>query len=359
MGSHKGMQLRRAKKKMEVRSCAMTNMNFKVSLMKTPMALILLLFFSVKCIGQANGRMDTSRWVMYVVNRDTIWIPRETPFDLAMKQGEYTKAIGLLRAALKKDSTNQFNIYNLSCVYAIVENRDSAFYFLNLSRRMDTTLLFLSDPDMYSLIQDPRWEEIKKEQTDAYEKRNGKFANRTLTLELWEMHMKDQAFFRPLLVCDFKLGVSEQVHDSLTKIYQPLWENNARELIEIIQKSDWPKESEVGVRAAGTAFLVLQHADHETRKKYEPLIEAAANAGEAKWTNVAMLIDRICVEENKPQIYGSQVRFNKITKLYEPEPISDESNLDIRRKKVGLGTAANYYLNWKIKYTVPQNKEPQ
>jgi hypothetical protein len=93
------------------------------------------------------------------------------------------------------------------------------------------------------------------------------------------------------------------------------------------------------------------------QKKYEPLFESAANEGEARWCDLAFLIDKIRLRENKPQLYGSQVKYNSLTKLYEPEPIEDEANLDKRRKKVGLDAAANYYANWHINYTVRQNKD--
>ena len=61
------------------------------------------------------------------------------------------------------------------------------------------------------------------------------------------------------------------------------------------------------------------------------------------------------MNEGRPQVYGSQVRYNKDKEVYEPFPVADEHNLDRRRKEVGLPPARNYYANWDIDYTVEQN----
>jgi hypothetical protein len=325
--------------------------------MKRYLSLLVIFFFAMNP-SFAQSRRDTSRWTIYQINgKDTLYIQKPNAFDNAVKAGEYRKAIGLMKTTLKTKPLDQIYTYNLVCIYALVDNKDSAFYFLNLSLKTDSALIALADPDFYSIIQDPRWEKIKQAQADKFEKRNGKFKNRQLTLELLEMHMKDQVFFRPSQLTESKFGPQKNLQDSLTKLYQPYWDNNLNELKEIIQKYGWPMISEVGKSAAHTAFIVIQHGDNECQLKYEPIIEAAANKGEASWSDLALLIDRIRVHQNKPQLYGSQVKYNQSTKQYEPEPIEDAQNLDLRRSKVGLGPAANYYSNWKIKYAVKQNKE--
>ncbi len=324
--------------------------------MKAPLALLFFLFSGL-IISHAQPKFDTTGWVLYLVGKDTLYIRKDTPFDIAVKSGEYKKAVGLMKATLKSDPNNATNNYNLSCIYALIHNPDSAIFFLSLSLLKDSSVFALSDPDMYSIITDPRWKKIKEAQIAKYELKNGKLINRNLSEELWTMFMKDQAFYRPSKLLENKFGPQKNLQDSLTKIYQPLWDSNLKELKKIIRKNGWPMISVVGKKAALTAFLIVQHGDYESQKKYEPIMEAAANKGEADWSELALLIDRIRIHENKPQLYGSQVKFNEKTKQYEPEPIEDETNLDIRRSKVGLGSAANYYSNWKIKYTVKQNKE--
>lgn len=80
----------------------------------------------------------------------------------------------------------------------------------------------------------------------------------------------------------------------------------------------------------------------------------AANNGEANWSSLALLIDRVRMRNDEKQLYGSQVRRNPNTGAFEPFPIEDESNVDIRRKEVGLGPLADYLGYWDIEYTVPK-----
>ncbi|MBE9489941.1 MAG: hypothetical protein IMY67_06580, partial [Bacteroidetes bacterium] len=66
--------------------------------------------------------------------------------------------------------------------------------------------------------------------------------------------------------------------------------------------------------------------------------------------------DRILVNENKPQIYGMQFRYNTERKL-EPFPIIDPEYVDQRRKEIGLEPLKDY-LKRKINYnwTIDQKK---
>ena len=59
-----------------------------------------------------------------------------------------------------------------------------------------------------------------------------------------------------------------------------LWEEQSRKdainvtrLREIISKYGWPGRSMVGRDGATAAFLILQHADHETQVEYLPLVK--------------------------------------------------------------------------------------
>lgn len=51
-------------------------------------------------------------------------------------------------------------------------------------------------------------------------------------------------------------------------------------------------------------------------------------------------MDRILVNEGKPQIYGTQVQVFEGKAL--PRPVEDPDNLDKRRKEMGLGSFDDY-----------------
>ena len=130
---------------------------------------------------------------------------------------------------------------------------------------------------------------------------------------------------------------------------QALWEEQSRKdarnlarLREIISEHGWPGQSIVGRDGAATAFLILQHADHEAQVEYLPLVKTALEAGELERRHFALLQDQILVAERKPQIFGTQLYWDDNTGKLEPFPIEDEANVDSRREAFGLEPLAEY-----------------
>jgi hypothetical protein len=121
---------------------------------------------------------------------------------------------------------------------------------------------------------------------------------------------------------------------------------HSKRMSQIIDKYGWPTISEFGPEAAQYSFLIIQHADLATQKKYFPLLEKAAQQGEASLANVAMMKDRILMREGKAQLYGTQLSgMNNLMMLY---PIEDEANVDKRRKEMGLGPLDEYLQGYGI-----------
>ena len=66
----------------------------------------------------------------------------------------------------------------------------------------------------------------------------------------------------------------------------------------------------------------------------------AASRGEVSPVHVAMLEDRIRVNEGKGQRYGTQFDWDRDGQM-NPLPMDDESNVDVRRAEVGLPPLAD------------------
>ena len=120
---------------------------------------------------------------------------------------------------------------------------------------------------------------------------------------------------------------------------------NMKRLAEIIDAYGWP-----GLRFAGaasqTAFVVLQHADHDSQRKYLPLLREAAKRSDALGSNLALLEDRVRIADGKPQLYGSQLSGNPL----RFEPIEDEDHVDERRSSIGLEPLADYAKRFGLTY---------
>ena len=132
--------------------------------------------------------------------------------------------------------------------------------------------------------------------------------------------------------------ISKEDHERWEKVDT---DNTAR-MKQIIQDQGWPGKSMVGEDGAHAAWLLVQHADldHEFQKQCSKLLEKAVEAKEASGKDLAYLTDRVRVAEDKPQVYGTQMKF--IEGKLGPAPIEDEANVDKRRAAVGLEPLADY-----------------
>ena len=122
----------------------------------------------------------------------------------------------------------------------------------------------------------------------------------------------------------------------------------------IIQKYGWPGISFVGRKANQAVFLVIQHSPLVMMMEFiEPFRKSVA-AGESKAADLALMEDRILMRMGKPQLYGSQVRTNKITGLDEFYQIEDEIHVNERRKKIGLEPLEEYARRFGMTYQLPK-----
>ncbi|WP_237057278.1 DUF6624 domain-containing protein [Microbulbifer sediminum] len=133
-------------------------------------------------------------------------------------------------------------------------------------------------------------------------------------------------------------------HPSVKALWEkqiPIDKHNAARLEEIVSEYGWPRKTDMGEKAAKSAFLIVQHAPAETQKKYLPEMRKAAKEGEADLRNLAMLEDRVLVFDGKEQLYGTQVARSD-SGAFNFLPIQDIEELDARREKMNLGPIAEY-----------------
>ncbi len=111
---------------------------------------------------------------------------------------------------------------------------------------------------------------------------------------------------------------------------------NLQRLREIVADHGWPGSSLVGEDGAGAAWLLAQHADADVvfQRRCLELLEAAVTEGEASRGHLAYLTDRVLVNEERPQRFGTQ--FKQVGGSFEPQPIDDEERVDERRLDAGL-----------------------
>ncbi len=111
-------------------------------------------------------------------------------------------------------------------------------------------------------------------------------------------------------------------------------------LREIIDEHGWPTCDLVGEEANSAAWVIAQHADQDVefqQQALELMREAVAD-GVADATELAYLEDRVAVNTDRPQRYGTQVQC--VDGHAEPQELEDPDTVDERRAEVGMGPAA-------------------
>lgn len=104
----------------------------------------------------------------------------------------------------------------------------------------------------------------------------------------------------------------------------------------------WPTSQHVGRDGVEAAFLIVQHAVHDTAfmRAMLPAVEQAYLRGEVEGGAVAMLTDRLEVKAGRPQIYGTQLSLK--AGRWVLDPIADSAAVDRRRQRMGLPPLADY-----------------
>jgi predicted N-formylglutamate amidohydrolase len=119
--------------------------------------------------------------------------------------------------------------------------------------------------------------------------------------------------------------------------YRRVTVRNGDRLAEILDEHGWPTHGLVGPEAARRAWLVAQHADRQLplQRRALALMTEAVGAGDADPAQLAMLRDRLLVNEGRPQIYGTQIA-GVVDGAPVPWPCEDPENVDRRRAEMGL-----------------------
>lgn len=270
--------------------------------------------------------------------------------DSLRKAGDIEGAIIEYQEIYKNNKMDLANIYSYAGVLSVEGHLDSAFKYLIISCQKDSTLTPLTDPSFIHLWEDKRWVEFENDHILRVQKRFDKPINDIeYAKKLWRMNARDQAYYDCLKIAQKKTGMNSSVVLAIWDLKNSLNKVNQTELESLLELKGWPKFSQVGNRAANTAFLIIQHSSNEKQKEYLPIIKQLCDQGEAYCQSYALMFDRVQTEDNKPQRYGSQVRYNDQTKKYELFPLEDIRQVDKWRAEVGLEPLAEYVSGWDIK----------
>lgn len=272
--------------------------------------------------------------------------------DSLREEGDIKGAIDEYNKAYLKNPGNKVILYNYACALSIGMQIDSCLKYLNKVIEKNASIAPLVDPDFLNAREDKRWIDFENKLVSLLNgKANVPIVDVEYAKKLWCLMALDQAYMYEIGIAVRKLGFTSPVVIALQKLKDVTNQRNQQYLEELIAKKGWPKISEVGQEAAGTAFYIVQHSNADLQQKYIPILKKLCEEKEASCIHFAMLYDRMKMNQNLPQRYGTQMNLdNRITGAVELYPLEDAAKVDEWRKELGLEPLKEFLAKMNINY---------
>lgn len=141
-----------------------------------------------------------------------------------------------------------------------------------------------------------------------------------------------------------QLSKSVTAHENIAlwKMQDSLDAINLKRVRVILDSMGNPGKQVFGEKAASACFYVIQHAELADQEKYLPEFTRATEKHDLEWPVLVKMIDRVKLEKEGKQLYGTQYMPIKDpvtgynTDKMQLAPIEDEANVDKRRKEKGM-----------------------
>lgn len=167
--------------------------------------------------------------------------------------------------------------------------------------------------------------------------------NQELAQELQEMVQIDQLAasnaFPPEKFSHLSQEEWEAFKDSIFR-------NHQKRAEKILEKYGFVGYDLAGKEGSRNFWLIVQHSDHNPAFQNEALerMEIEVKKENAEPSSFGLLVDRVKLNTGEKQIYGTQVAYDTNTGQAYPKTLADSSNVNQRRKSIGL-EPLEIYLN--------------
>lgn len=318
--------------------------------MKIFYALIFIVLVSCNIDKNEKQAMTVEQYINYKNVKSEAW-------DLYI-EGKFLKSSILYEKAFEIVNQKVFpnDRYNAACSHSLAGNYEKAFYHLNIIVNKPFNYKNYShvstDEDLQNLHTDQRWnillKKVKDNKFDSEKKLDS-----TLIKILDTIMTNDSKYrFQIDSVIDNYGLKSKQTKSLFDKINQ-IDSLNLIRIEKLINKHGWLGKDIVGIEGSNTLFYVLQHSDLETQLKYLPKFREAVKNNKASKSKLAYYEDRISVDKEEKQKYGTQFVLDTLTNEYYLWPLKNVDSVDFYRINIGLGTMKEQAefngLTWDVK----------
>ena len=138
--------------------------------------------------------------------------------------------------------------------------------------------------------------------------------------------------------------------DSVNRIHKNVLDS-------IIKIYGYPGFDLVGESGESDFWVMVQHADFDVdfQESVLPMLKEEIDKNNANGSHYGLLTDRVLKNNNKPQLYGTQVDYNEFGQAYI-KSLQDSLNANKRRKALGMESLQSY-LNGMTEAHFVMNKE--
>lgn len=162
--------------------------------------------------------------------------------------------------------------------------------------------------------------------------------------EIGAMHARDQ-FVRRLIMQGFQremTGEARQAYIEGTRHHFDRIDGaNSDRLQELLREISWAELVALSPAAGEQAFSLISHSnDTAFKRRMIAAFEPLARAGQMPGDRFAMLVDDVAMEEQRPQVYGTN--FRCLDGVYQPHPTEAMDQLNARRAAIGLNSIEEY-----------------
>jgi hypothetical protein len=111
----------------------------------------------------------------------------------------------------------------------------------------------------------------------------------------------------------------------------------------IYDENGYPTPEKVGKESSSNFFTLIQHSDRDLNFQIRmlPIIKTQVDQQQISGSEFAYLYDRIQINNNKEQLYGTQLDYDTQGNPI-PKKLSDKKNVNKRRKKLKMSSIEEY-----------------
>jgi len=178
-----------------------------------------------------------------------------------------------------------------------------------------------------------------------------------IKVELDSIMVQDQLHRSELSALYTELGSESEEFQTVLEKQMVIDSSNLVYILDLINSyGKYPGKSLVGIKSGEVAFYILQHSPDSIQNKHLQTILNAAKEGELSKRLAAMFHDRYLLQNDQPQIYGSQIGTREVFDSFSGQiirekflhPIADTNKIDSLRLWNGLSPLEDYLNSYGI-----------